>query len=124
MLSNEYKILFKNDSTVAYLAEDLSDFAEQEIKEDSLISVIKRVIDALRDGEYLASVMGAEETEEEQEHIEIVETVFALFELAYHIIEKMDGEKINKLTEMVRSGDMPFPCLLDVIFRNKKVLCD
>lgn len=121
MLSAEYIKLFKNDPNVAFLTEDLSNFAEQEIKEDSLISVIKRVLDALCDGEYLASVMGAEETEEqEQEHIKIVETVFTLFELAYNIVEKMDGEKIDKLTEMVRCGDMPFSCLLDVIFRNKK----
>lgn len=118
MLSEEYKELFKNDPTVAYLAEDLSDFAEQEIKGDSLSSVIKRVIDALCDGEYLAFVLGAEETEEqEQEHINTVETVFALFELAYNIIEKMDAKKVDKLTEMVRCGDLPFPCLLDTIYR-------
>lgn len=120
MLSTEYKTLFKNDPNVASLAEDLSNFAEREIKEDSLLNVLQRSIDALCDGEYLASVMGAEETEEqEQEHIETVETVFTLFELAYHIVEKMDGEKVDKLTEMVRCGDMPFPCLMDVIFRNK-----
>lgn len=118
MLSTEYKTLFKNDPNVAFLAEDLSNFAETELKEDSLISVIKRVLNALCDGEYLASVMGAEETEEqEQEHIKTVETVFTLFELAYNIVKKMNGEKVDKLTEMVRCGDMPFPCLLDAIYR-------
>ena len=74
MLSEEYKTLFKSDPSVAYLAEDLSNFAEQEIKEDSLLNILHRSIDALCDGEYLASVMGTEETEEqEQEHIETVE---------------------------------------------------
>ena len=57
MLSEEYKELFKNDRLVAYIAENLADFAEHEIKEDSLLNVLKRSMDALCDGEYLASIM-------------------------------------------------------------------
>ena len=121
MLSEEYKELFKNDRLVAYIAENLSDFAEREIKEDSLLNVLKRSIDALCDGEYLASVMGTEATEEqEQEHIETVETVFELFERAYKIVEKWNtdkADKVDNLTVMVRRQDMPFPCLLDTIYR-------
>ena len=104
MLSEEYKTLFKNDPLVAHIAENLSDFAEREIKEDSLISVIKRVMDALWD------------------QIKAVDRVYDLFELAYHIVEKMDGAKVDNLTEMVRNNIMPFACLLDVIFRNKNVI--
>ena len=121
MLSEEYKELFKNDRLVAYIAENLSDFAEQEIKEDSLISVIKRVMEALCDGEYLASIMQYYEYTPEEEQINAVDMVYDLFERAYHIVEKMDAIKVDNLTEMVKSGDLPFPCLLDVIFRNKKM---
>ena len=122
MLSEEYKELFKNDRLVAYIAENLSDFAEQEIKEDSLISVIKRVMDALCDGEYLASIMEYYEYTPEEDQIKAVDRVYDLFELAYHIVEKMDGAKVDNLTEMVRNNIMPFACLLDVIFRNKNVI--
>ena len=122
MLSEEYKTLFKNDPLVAYIAENLSDFAEQEIKEDSLISVIKRVMDALCDGEYLASIMEYYEYTPEEDQIKAVDRVYDLFELAYHIVEKMDGAKVDNLTEMVRNNIMPFACLLDVIFRNKNVI--
>ena len=109
MLSEEYKTLFKGDRLVAYIAENLSDFAEQEIKEDSLISVIKRVMDALCDGEYLASIMEYYEYTPEEDQIKAVDRVYDLFELAYHIVEKMDGAKVDNLTE--------FPCLLDTIYR-------
>ena len=122
MLSEEYKTLFKNDPLVAHIAENLSDFAEREIKEDSLISVIKRVMDALCDGEYLASIMEYYEYTPEEDQINAVDKVYDLFELAYKIVEKWDAIKIDKLTEMVKSGDLPFPCLLDVIFRNKSVI--
>ena len=122
MLSEEYKTLFKNDPLVAHIAENLSDFAEREIKEDSLISVIKRVMDALCDGEYLASIMEYYEYTPEEDQINAVDRVYDLFELAYKIVEKWDAIKIDKLTEMVKSGDLPFPCLLDVIFRNKSVI--
>ena len=122
MLSEEYKTLFKNDPLVAHIAENLSDFAEQEIKEDSLISVIKRVMDALCDGEYLASIMEYYEYTPEEDQIKAVDRVYDLFELAYHIVEKMDGAKVDNLTEMVRNNIMPFACLLDVIFRNKNVI--
>ena len=101
---------------------NLSDFAEQEIKEDSLISVIKRVMDALCDGEYLASIMEYYEYTPEEDQIKAVDRVYDLFELAYHIVEKMDGAKVDNLTEMVRNNIMPFACLLDVIFRNKNVI--
>ena len=122
MLSEEYKTLFKGDRLVAYIAENLSDFAEREIKEDSLISVIKRVMDALCDGEYLASIMEYYEYTPEEDQIKAVDRVYDLFELAYHIVEKMDGAKVDNLTEMVRNNIMPFACLLDVIFRNKNVI--
>lgn len=120
MLSEEYKTLFKNDPLVAYIAENLSDFAEREIKEDSLISVIKRVMDALCDGEYLASIMEYYEYTPEEDQIKAVDRVYDLFERAYHIVEKWNADKADKvdnLTEMVRRQDMPFPCLLDAIFR-------
>ena len=117
MLSEEYKTLFKNDPLVAHIAENLSDFAEREIKEDSLISVIKRVMDALCDGEYLASIMEYYEYTPEEDQINAVDRVYDLFELAYHIVEKMDGAKVDNLTEMARCYDIPFPCLLDTIYR-------
>ena len=118
MLSEEYKMLFKNDRLVAYIAENLSDFAEREIKEDSLLNVLKRSMDALCDGEYLASIMQYYEYTPEEEQIEAVDRVYDLFERAYKIVEKWDNEnKPDNLTKMARCYDMPFPCLLDVIFR-------
>ena len=117
MLSEEYKELFKNDRLVAYIAENLSDFAEHEIKENSLLNVLKRSIDALCDGEYLASIMEYYEYTPEEDQIKAVDRVYDLFELAYKIVEKMDAVKVDNLTEMVRRQDMPFPCLLDAIFR-------
>ena len=105
MLSEEYKTLFKGDRLVAYIAENLSDFAEREIKEDSLLNVLQRSIDALCDGEYLASIM---------------EYYYDLFERAYKIVEKWNtdkADKVDNLTVMVRRQDMPFPCLLDTIYR-------
>ena len=120
MLSEEYKTLFKNDPLVAHIAENLSDFAEREIKEDSLLNVLKRSIDALCDGEYLASIMEYYEYTPEEDQINAVDKVYDLFELAYKIVEKWDADKadkVNNLTVMVRRQDMPFPCLLDTIFR-------
>lgn len=118
MLSEEYKILFKNDRLVAYIAENLADFAETEIKEDSLLNVIKRAMDALCDGEYLASIMEYYEYTPEEDQINAVDRVYDLFERAYKIVEKWDAEgKEDKLTEMARSYDIPFPCLLDTIYR-------
>ena len=120
MLSEEYKTLFKNDPLVAHIAENLSDFAEREIKEDSLISVIKRVMDALCDGEYLASIMEYYEYTPEEDQIKAVDRVYDLFERAYKIVEKWNtdkADKVDSLTDMVRRQDMPFPCLLDAIFR-------
>ena len=118
MLSEEYKMLFKNDRLVAYIAENLSDFAEREIKEDSLLNVLKRSMDALCDGEYLASIMQYYEYTPEEEQIEAVDRVYDLFERAYKIVEKWDNEnKPDNLTKMARCYDMPFPCLLDTIFR-------
>ena len=118
MLSEEYKTLFKNDPLVAHIAENLSDFAEQEIKEDSLLNVLKRSIDALCDGEYLASIMEYYEYTPEEDQINAVDKVYDLFELAYKIVEKWDAEgKEDKLTEMARCYDIPFPCLLDTIYR-------
>ena len=122
MLSEEYKTLFKNDPLVAYIAENLADFCETEIKEDSLLSVLKRSIDALCDGEYLASIMQYYEYTPEEDQINAVDKVYDLFERAYHIVEKMDAVKVDNLTEMVRNNIMPFVCLLDVIFRNKNVI--
>lgn len=122
MLSEEYKTLFKGDRLVAYIAENLADFCETELKDDSLLSVLKRSIDALCDGEYLASIMEYYEYIPEEDQIEAVDQVYDLFELAYKIVEKMDTIKVDNLTEMVRCGNMPFPCLMDVIFRNKNVL--
>ena len=122
MLSEEYKTLFKGDPLVAHIAENLSDFAETEIKEDSLLNVLHRSMDALCDGEYLASIMEYYEYTPEEDQINAVDRVYDLFELAYKIVEKWDAIKIDKLTEMVKSGDLPFPCLLDVIFRNKSVI--
>lgn len=124
MLSEEYNELFKNDRLVAYIAENLADFCETELKEDSLLNVLKRSIDALCDGEYLASIMEYYEYTPEEDQIKAVDRVYDLFERAYKIVEKWDTVKVDNLTEMVKSGDMPFPCLMDVIFRNKKVLCD
>ena len=118
MLSEEYKTLFKNDPLVAYIAENLADFCETEIKEDSLLNVLKRSIDALCDGEYLASIMQYYEYTPEDEQINAVDRVYDLFECAYKIVEKWNNEKKeDKLTEMARCYDMPFPCLLDTIFR-------
>ena len=118
MLSEEYKMLFKNDRLVAYIAENLSDFAEREIKEDSLLNVLKRSMDALCDGEYLASIMQYYEYTPEEDQINAVDKVYDLFERAYKIVEKWDNEKkVDNLTDMVRSSDMPFPCLLDTIYR-------
>lgn len=118
MLSAEYNELFKNDRLVAYIAENLSDFAETEIKEDSLLNVIKRAMDALCDGEYLASIMQYYEYTPEEEQINAVDRVYDLFERAYKIVEKWDAEgKEDKLTEMARCYDIPFPCLLDTIYR-------
>lgn len=118
MLSTEYIKLFKSDPLVAHIAENLADFCETELKEDSLLSVLKRSIDALCDGEYLASIMQYYEYTPEEDQIEAVDQVYDLFELAYHIVEKMDAvHKIDNLTDMVRSYDMPFPCFLDTIYR-------
>lgn len=118
MLSTEYIKLFKSDPLVAHIAENLADFCEAELKEDSLLSVLKRSIDALCDGEYLASIMEYYEYTPEEDQIEAVDQVYDLFELAYHIVEKMDAvHKIDNLTDMVRSYDMPFPCFLDTIYR-------
>lgn len=118
MLSTEYIKLFKSDPLVAHIAENLADFCETELKEDSLLSVLKRSIDALCDGEYLASIMEYYEYTPEEDQIEAVDQVYDLFELAYHIVEKMDAvHKIDNLTDMVRSYDMPFPCFLDTIYR-------
>lgn len=118
MLSTEYIKLFKSDPLVAHIAENLADFCETELKEDNLLSVLKRSIDALCDGEYLASIMEYYEYTPEEDQIEAVDQVYDLFELAYHIVEKMDAvHKIDNLTDMVRSYDMPFPCFLDTIYR-------
>lgn len=118
MLSTEYIKLFKSDPLVAHIAENLADFCETELKEDSLLSVLKRSIDALCDGEYLAKIMEYYEYTPEEDQIEAVDQVYDLFELAYHIVEKMDAvHKIDNLTDMVRSYDMPFPCFLDTIYR-------
>jgi hypothetical protein len=117
MLSTEYNELFKNDRLVAYIAENLADFCETEIKEDSLLNVLHRSIDALCDGEYLASIMEYYEYTPEEEQINAVDRVYDLFECAYHIVEKWDTVKVDSLTDMVRRQDMPFPCLLDTIYR-------
>ena len=118
MLSAEYNELFKNDRLVAYIAENLSDFAEVEIKEDSLLNVLHRSMDALCDGEYLASIMEYYEYTPEEDQINAVDKVYDLFERAYKIVEKWDAEgKEDKLTEMARCYDIPFPCLLDTIYR-------
>ena len=119
MLSEEYKTLFKGDPLVAHIAENLSDFAETEIKEDSLLNVLKRSIDALCDGEYLASIMEYYEYTPEEDQIKAVDRVYDLFERAYKIVEKWNvdkADKVDSLTVMVRRQDMPFPCLLDTIF--------
>ena len=126
MLSEEYRTLFKNDRLVAYIAENLADFAETEIKEDSLLNVLQRSIDALCDGEYLASIMEYYEYTPEEDQIKAVDQVYDLFERAYHIVEKWNADKADKvdnLTDMVRRQDMPFPCLLDTIYRLHR-LCD
>ena len=126
MLSEEYRTLFKNDRLVAYIAENLADFAETEIKEDSLLNVLQRSIDALCDGEYLASIMQYYEYTPEEDQIKAVDQVYDLFERAYHIVEKWNADKADKvdnLTDMVRRQDMPFPCLLDTIYRLHR-LCD
>lgn len=118
MLSTEYNELFKNDRLVAYIAENLADFCETELKDDSLLNVIKRAMDALCDGEYLASIMQYYEYTPEEEQINAVDRVYDLFERAYKIVEKWDAEgKEDKLTEMARCYDIPFPCLLDTIYR-------
>ena len=120
MLSEEYKTLFKGDPLVAYIAENLSDFAEVELKEDSLLNVLHRSMDALCDGEYLASIMQYYEYTPEEDQIEAVDQVYDLFERAYKIVEKWNtdkADKVDNLTVMVRRQDMPFPCLLDAIFR-------
>ena len=120
MLSTEYIKLFKSDPLVAYIAENLADFCETELKEDSLLNVLKRSIDALCDGEYLASIMEYYEYTPEEDQIEAVDKVYDLFELAYKIVEKWNtdkADKVDNLTEMVRRQDMPFPCLLDTIYR-------
>jgi hypothetical protein len=118
MLSEEYKKLFKGDYLVAYIAENLADFAETEIKEDSLLNVLHRSMDALCDGEYLASIMEYYEYTSEEDQIKAVDQVYDLFECAYKIVEKWDSEKKeDKLTEMARSYNIPFPCLLDTIYR-------
>ena len=118
MLSEEYKKLFKGDHLVAYIAENLCDFAETEIKEDSLLNILHRSMDALCDGEYLASIMEYYEYTPEEDQINAVDKVYDLFERAYKIVEKWDNEKkVDNLTDMVRSSDMPFPCLLDTIYR-------
>ena len=123
MFSEEYKTLFKNDRLVAYIAENLADFCETELKEDSLLSVLQRSMDALCDGEYLASIMQYYEYTPEEDQIEAVDQVYDLFELAYKIVEKWDTVKVDNLTEMVRRQDMPFPCLLDTIYRLNR-LCE
>ena len=118
MLSAEYKELFKNDRLVAYIAENLADFAETAIKEDNLLNVLKRSMDALCDGEYLASIMQYYEYTPEEDQIEAVDKVYDLFERAYKIVKNWDNEKKeDKLTEMARSYDIPFPCLLDTIYK-------
>ena len=118
MLSEEYKELFRNNRLVAYIAENLADFAEVELKEDSLLNVLKRSIDALCDGEYLASIMQYYEYTPEEDQIKAVDKVYDLFERAYKIVERWDNEKKeDKLTEMARSYEIPFPCLLDTVFR-------
>ena len=120
MLSTEYIKLFKSDPLVAHIAENLADFAEMELKEDSLLNVLKRAMDALCDGEYLASIMEYYEYTPEEDQIEAVDQAYDLFERAYKIVEKWNADKADKvdnLTEMVRRQDMPFPCLLDTIVR-------
>jgi len=79
--------------------------------------VLKRSIDALCDGEYLAKIMEYYEYTPEEEQINAVDRVYDLFECAYHIVEKWDTVKVDSLTDMVRRQDMPFPCLLDTIYR-------
>ena len=120
MLSEENKTLFKGDPLVAHIAENLSDFAEVELKEDSLLNVLHRSMDALCDGEYLASIMEYYEYTPEEDQIKAVDRVYDLFERAYKIVEKWNtdkADKVDSLTDMVRRQDMPFPCLLDAIFR-------
>lgn len=120
MLSEEYKKLFKGDRLVAYIAENLAKFAEAELKEDSLLNVLQRSMDALCDGEYLASIMQYYEYTPEEDQIEAVDQAYDLFERAYKIVEKWNADKADKvenLTDMVRRQDMPFPCLLDTIYR-------
>lgn len=118
MLSTEYNELFKNDRLVAYIAENLADFCETEIKEDSLLNVLHRSMDALCDGEYLASIMQYYEYTPEEDQINAVDRVYDLFECAYKIVEKWNNEKKeDKLTEMARCYNIPFPCLLDTIYR-------
>lgn len=120
MLSTEYIKLFKSDPLVAHIAENLADFCETELKDDSLLNVIKRAMGALCDGEYLASIMEYYEYTPEEDQIEAVDQAYDLFERAYKIVEKWNADKADKvdnLTEMVRRQDMPFPCLLDTIFR-------
>lgn len=117
MLSTEYIKLFKSDPLVAHIAENLADFAEVELKEDSLLSVLHRSMDALCDGEYLASIMEYYEYTPEEDQIKAVDQVYDLFERAYHIVEKWDAVKVDNLTEMVRCYNIPFPCLLDTIYR-------
>ena len=118
MLSTEYNELFKNDRLVAYIAENLADFAETAIKEDNLLNVLKRSMDALCDGEYLASIMQYYEYTPEEDQIEAVDKIYDLFERAYKIVKNWDNEKKeDKLTEMARSYDIPFPCLLDTIYK-------
>lgn len=123
MLSTEYNELFKNNRLVAYIAENLADFCETEIKDDSLLNVLKRSMDALCDGEYLASIMQYYEYTPEEDQIEAVDQAYDLFERAYHIVEKWDADKVDNLTLMVRRQDMPFPCLLDTIYRSNH-LCE
>ena len=118
MLSTEYIKLFKSDPLVAYIAENLADFCETELKDDSLLNVLQRSIDALCDGEYLASIMQYYEYTPEEDQINAVDKVYDLFERACKIVEKWDAEKKeDKLTEMARCYEIPFPCLLDTIFR-------
>jgi len=126
MLSTEYNELFKNDRLVAYIAENLADFCETEIKDDSLLNVLKRSIDALCDGEYLAKIMEYYEYTPEEDQINAVDKVYDLFERAYKIVENWNADnadKVDNLTEMVRRQDMPFPCLLDTIYRLNR-LCE
>ena len=66
------------------------------------MNVLHRSMDALCDGEYLASIMEYYEYTPEEDQINAVDTVYDLFERAYKIVEKWNTNKADKVDNLTK----------------------